>query len=165
MREAEGGYELVNGERRYRACAQAAVTEVPVIVRETDADTEGLDVALVANMSRIDLDPVEEARAMRRLIGSGLTRKGVAAKLSIPQARVRERLQLLELDEELLPKVAAGAIPLAAVKPLAELAKVHPALPVRAVAQVLEGERGQGPAAPRARPSIRTFRVRRRPGA
>ena len=138
--EANGGYELVDGERRYRACVKAAVTEVPVVVRETDADTEGLDVALVANMSRIDLDPVEQARAMARLIESGLTRKGVAEKLSIPQARVRERLQLLELDEELLPKVAEGTVPLGAVKPLAELAKIHPALPARAVAQVLAGE-------------------------
>ena len=47
VRAAEDGYELVDGERRYRACARAAVTEVPVIVRETDADTDGLDVALV----------------------------------------------------------------------------------------------------------------------
>ena len=59
VREADAGYELVDGERRYRACAQAAVTEVPVVVRETDAETDGLDVALVANMRRVDLDPVE----------------------------------------------------------------------------------------------------------
>ena len=145
VREADGGYELVDGERRYRACAQAAVTEVPVIVRETDADTDGLDVALVANMSRVDLDPVEEARAMRRLIESGLTRKGVAERLSIPQARVRERLQLLELPQELWPRIADGSIPLAVAKALDELAKIHPQLPARAVAEVLEGQQSEDP--------------------
>jgi len=107
-----------------------------VVVRDTDTDTEGLDVALVANMSRVDLDPVEEARAMRRLIDSGLTRKGVAEKLSIPLARVRERLQL---PEELWPKLAEGSVPLSVAKPVAELAKIHPQLPGRAVAQVLAG--------------------------
>jgi len=96
-------------------------------------------------MSRVDLDPVEEARAMARLIDSGLTRRGVAQKLSLPQARVRERLGLLELGEGLLPKVADGTIPLAAVKALVELAKVHPELPARAVARVLEGEASEDP--------------------
>jgi ParB family chromosome partitioning protein len=85
VREADDGYELIDGERRYHACTQAAVTEVPVIVRDTDVDTDGLDVALVANVSRIDLDPLEQAHAMQRLIDSGLTRKGVAEKLSIPR--------------------------------------------------------------------------------
>ncbi|MGH3994288.1 MAG: ParB/RepB/Spo0J family partition protein, partial [Pseudonocardiaceae bacterium] len=145
VREADEGYELIDGERRYRACAQAAVTEAPVVVRETDTDTEGLDVALVANMSRVDLDPVQEARAMARLIDSGLTRKGVAEKLSLPQARVRERLGLLALGEDLLPKVADATIPLAPVKALVELAKIHPELPVRAVAQVLEREASEDP--------------------
>ena len=141
VREADGGYELVDGERRYRACARAAVTEVPVVVRETDAETDGLDVALVANMSRVDLDPVEEARAIKRLIDAGLTRKGVAERLSIPQSRVRERLGLLELPEELWPRIADGSVPLAAAKPLCELAKIHPQLPGRAVAEVLAGQR------------------------
>jgi len=140
VREAGGAFELVDGERRYRACEQAGVTEVPVIVRDTDTDTDGLDVALVANMSRVDLDVVEEARAFKRLLDSGLTRKGVAEKLSITQARVRERLVLLELDEGLLGNVADGTIPQAAVKALVEVGKIHEALPARAVAQVLEGE-------------------------
>ncbi|MCA1678560.1 MAG: ParB N-terminal domain-containing protein, partial [Actinobacteria bacterium] len=50
--------ELVDGERRYRACGEAAVVEVPVIVRQADEETEALDVALVANGERVDLTPV-----------------------------------------------------------------------------------------------------------
>ena len=66
VRPAEGGYELVDGERRYRACAQAAVTEVPVVVRETDADTEGLD-GVPKGTDRGDRD----ARAATYGLGTG----------------------------------------------------------------------------------------------
>ena len=59
--DAEGRYRLVDGERRYRACAEAGVVEVPVIGHEPDRATEAVDVALVANIERVELTPVEEA--------------------------------------------------------------------------------------------------------
>ena len=131
------GYRLIAGHRRLRASQNAALSEVPVIVRETDSATGGLDLALIENMARADLDPVEEALAFRRLIEEGgLTRKGVAERLSIAQKRVTDRLRILEIPEELHPRIASGGIPPGAVIALAQLAEVHPGLPAVAVAHV-----------------------------
>jgi ParB/RepB/Spo0J family partition protein len=132
----DDGYRLIAGHRRLCASQQAGLAEVPVIVRETDAETGGLDLALIENIAREDLDPVEEAMAFQRLIDGGLTRKGVAERLSIAQKRVTERLQILDVPENLHPKIASGEIPPGAIKALARLAKIHPALPSVAVAHV-----------------------------
>jgi ParB/RepB/Spo0J family partition protein len=132
----DDGYRLIAGHRRLRASQEAGLAEVPVIVRETDADTGGLDLALIENIAREDLDPVEAAKAFQRLIDAGLTRKGVAERLSIAQRRVTERLQILDVPEELHPKIASGEVPPGAIKALAQLAKIHPGLPAVAVAQV-----------------------------
>jgi ParB/RepB/Spo0J family partition protein len=133
----DDGYRLIAGERRYRAAQLAGLEEVPVVVRASDGSSAGLELAIVENVERVGLDVVEEARAYRRLMDEqGLTRKGVAERLGIAQKRITERLQILELPEELHPKLAAGEIPPAAVKPLAGLAKLHPRLPAVAVAEV-----------------------------
>lgn len=133
----DGGYRLIAGHRRLRASQEAGFAEVPVIVRETDSDTGGLDLALIENIAREDLDPVEEAKAFRRLMeDAGLTRKGVAERLSIAQRRVTERLQILDVPEELHSKIASGDVPPGAIKALAQLAKIHPGLPAVAVAHV-----------------------------
>ena len=133
----DGGYRLIAGHRRLRASQEAGLAEVPVIVRETDSDTGGLDLALIENIARENLDPVEEALAFQRLIEQGgLTRKGVAERLSIAQKRVTERLQILDVPEELHSKIASGEIPPGAIKALARLAKIHPRLPSVAVAHV-----------------------------
>jgi len=89
--DANGEYRLIDGERRYRACVEAAVVEVPVIVRGADEATAALDVALVANMARVDLSPLEQAKAFARLIDRGLTRKGVAERPSIVPVQVALR--------------------------------------------------------------------------
>jgi ParB-like chromosome segregation protein Spo0J len=112
-----------------------------VAVRAADERTRGLDLSLVENMAREDLDPVEEAKAFRRLIDVGLTRRGVAERLSVSRRLVTERLQLLELDEALHPRLADGTIPPGAVRPLARLAAIHPGLPAVAVARVLAAPR------------------------
>ena len=129
---------VIDGERRYRACVEASVMEVPVVVREPDEATEALDVALVANMQRVDLSPLEQAKAFQRLIDGGLTRKGVAETLGVSQKLVRERLAILDLPAELHPRVGDGTIPPGAIRPLVELAAIHPALPAVAVARILE---------------------------
>ena len=136
--DGNGEYRLIDGERRYHACAQASVMEVPVIVRAPDETTGALDVALVANAQRLDLNVVEEAKAFGRLVESGLTRKGVAETLGVSQKLVRDRLALLDLDEALHPQLADGTIPPGAVKSLLELAHIHPALPALAVRRIVE---------------------------
>lgn len=86
------GFRLIAGERRYHAARQAELEQVPVIVREANDNSGGLALAMVENIEREDLTPVEEARGFSRLMDEdGLTRKGVAETLSIPQRRVTER--------------------------------------------------------------------------
>ena len=119
----DGDYRLVDGEKRYKAAVLAALMELPAIVRPVDAgdDTAELEAellvdAVVANQLRSQLTLVEEALACRRLKAEhGLTIKGIAQKLQMTQARVRERLAILELPEALWPRIAAGEIPVGAI--------------------------------------------------
>ena len=100
--ETDGEFELVDGERRYRAAALAGLTEIPVLVRPREADTAGLLGALTANFHRAPHTPVEEAHAFARLMREGgLTRKGVSARLQVSRELVRDRLEILHLPEHL----------------------------------------------------------------
>jgi ParB/RepB/Spo0J family partition protein len=132
-----GDYALIAGGRRIAAAAIAGLMEVPAVVRATVDDSDGLEFAVIENIERIDLNPVEEALAFQRLIDSrGLTRRGVAQLLGVSQKLVTERLAILDLPVELHAKIASGDIPPSAVKPLVELAKIHAGLPALAVAAV-----------------------------
>src|SRR4051812_25416317 len=141
----DGDYVRVAGGRRYRAAVKAALTELPAVVRPAGAgdESEELDLlvdAVIENELRVDLDPLQRALGYRRMLDGGLTVKGVAEKLGVRQARVKSALSVLRLPEELWPRVASGEIPMAAVAPLVKLAAIHPALPARAAAQVLDLE-------------------------
>ena len=103
--EDEGEFELVDGERRYRAAFKVGLTEIPALVREREVDTGGLIGALTANFHRAAHTPVEEAHAFARLLEAGLTRKGVSERLQVSRELVRERLEILELPEELHAQV------------------------------------------------------------
>jgi len=133
--EPEGHFELIDGERRFRAAQQAAIVEIPALVKTgEDAPAGALIDAMLANDLGVKLDVVEEAHGFRRLIDDGgLTRKGVAEAFKIPVERVRERLAILELPEPLHDRVADGTVPLRAVKALVALTKVHPELAAVAV--------------------------------
>lgn len=140
----DGTYALVAGESRYLAAIDAAVVEVPAVVRGTASEeddntrqAEELVDAVIENRLRRDLNPVEEALACQRLKSEHrYAVKEIAAKLRMTQALVKERLAILELPEDLWPQVADGSMPLRAVAPLASLAKLHPALPAVAIAMV-----------------------------
>ena len=143
---ADGDYRLVDGEKRYKAAVLGAMMELPAIVRPVDAgdDTAELEAellvdAFVVNQHRSQLTLIEQALACRRLkVDHGLTIKGIAEKLRIKQARVRERLAILDLPESLWPRVAAGEIPASAIPALLTLTKMHPGLAEVAVTLVLD---------------------------
>jgi ParB/RepB/Spo0J family partition protein len=134
--EGDGEFELVDGERRYRAAFKARLTEIPALIRPRESETGGLVDALAANFHKSAHTPVEEAHAFARLLAAGLTRKGVSERLQVSRELVRERLEILELDEALHARVDDGTIPLKAIRTLGGLAKIDPALPACAVRRV-----------------------------
>jgi ParB family transcriptional regulator, chromosome partitioning protein len=106
----EGGYELIAGERRWRAAVAADLAMVPAVVREAD-DRETLLLGLVENVAREDLSPVEEARAYAVLIDEfALALPEVAERVGKSKPSISNRLRLLELSEELLQMVDRGEL-------------------------------------------------------
>jgi ParB family chromosome partitioning protein len=107
---AGGGYELVAGERRWRAAGIAGLKTVPAIVRAR-ADAEVLEAALVENMAREDLNPIEEARACAALVEElGLTREDVGRRVGRSRVAVSNLVRLLDLPDEAIELVRAGAL-------------------------------------------------------
>jgi len=103
------GYELVAGERRYRAAQLAGLQEVPVVVRDLD-DREALELALVENLQREDLNPIEEALGYQRLLEMGHSQAQIAEAVGKARSTVTNSLRLLQLDEESREALAAGRI-------------------------------------------------------
>ena len=104
----DGSYELVAGERRWRAAQQAGVDKVPAVVRE-QAEAERLQAALIENMVREDLNPVEEAKACAALVEElGLTKEELAKRVGRSRPAVSNLIRLLELPDEALELLEAG---------------------------------------------------------
>ncbi len=98
----DGSYELVAGERRWRAAQQAGLEKVPAVVRD-QAEAERLQAALIENMVREDLNPVEEARACAALVEDlGLTKEELARRVGRSRPAVSNLIRLLELPDEIL---------------------------------------------------------------
>jgi ParB family chromosome partitioning protein len=107
---AEGGYELVAGERRWRAARSAGVPTLPAVVRDAD-ERDALLLGLVENVAREDLSPIEEARAYASLIDEfELSLAEVADHVGRSKAGVSNRLRLLELPDDVLWMVARGEL-------------------------------------------------------
>ncbi|MFO7302020.1 MAG: ParB/RepB/Spo0J family partition protein [Acidobacteriota bacterium] len=103
-------YEIVAGERRWRAAQRAGLLKVPVVVREVD-DDRLLQVALIENIQREDLNPIEEALAYRRLVDElQLSQEEVAAAVGKDRATVANYLRLLRLPPEVRAEVGAGTL-------------------------------------------------------
>ena len=106
----DGSYELIAGERRWRAAKAAGLATVPAVVRETD-DRESLLLALVENVAREDLSPVEEARAYAALLDEfGLSLGEVAERVGRSKPAVSNRMRLLELPDDILALVERGTL-------------------------------------------------------
>lgn len=107
---AKGGYELLVGERRLRASKLAGATRVPAIVRDVD-DKQALEQAVVENVQRADLDPLEEAMAYRNLIELfELTQEETARRVGKGRVHITNTLRLLDLPEEIKGFVADGRL-------------------------------------------------------
>jgi ParB family chromosome partitioning protein len=111
VRPATGGvYELVAGERRWRAAARAGFERVPALVRKTQ-DEEMLPLALVENLLRQDLNPIEEAEAYTELVTEeGWTQEGLALKVGKSRAHVANTMRLLRLPEDIRAEIASGVL-------------------------------------------------------
>ena len=107
---AGGSFELVAGERRLRAAQMVELETIPALVRDTD-DWERLDLALAENMARVDLNPIEEARACAMLVDDlGLTKQEVGRRVGRSRVAISNLLRLLELPEEALELIESGAL-------------------------------------------------------
>ena len=107
---SNGRYSIVAGERRWRACRMAGLNEVPVIVKDASKQ-ELMEIALIENLQREDLNPVEEAFGYRSLIDSfGLTQEQVAERMGKSRSAVTNALRLLNLNEDELDALRKGLI-------------------------------------------------------
>jgi ParB family transcriptional regulator, chromosome partitioning protein len=111
VRPVPGGtYELIAGERRWRAAQLAGLDSVPAMVRPHD-DAESLELALIENMAREDLNPLEEARAVAALVEElGLTREDVGRRVGRSRVAISNLLRLLELPDEALALIGDGTL-------------------------------------------------------
>lgn len=109
-KRTEGRFEIVAGERRWRACQLAQQHEVPVIVRDLD-DIEVLEIAIIENIQRADLNAVEEAMGYRQLMDRfGHTQDKLAEALGKSRSHIANLLRLLQLPEEVLDHVRQGRL-------------------------------------------------------
>jgi ParB family chromosome partitioning protein len=129
--ETIDGYRLVAGERRVRAARMAGLERVPAVVRQL-ADREQLELALVENLQREDLDPIEAARAYRQLIDEfAFTQEELASRVGRARSTVANTLRLLDLHPAVQAAVAAGRV-------TEGHARAIGGLPVEAQARLLE---------------------------
>lgn len=105
-----GGYQLVAGERRWRACRIAGLNKVPVVIKEL-TDTETMEIAIIENLQREDLNPIEEAEGLQALIDKcGYTQEEVAASVGKSRPAIANSLRLLRLPQEVRDMTKNGEI-------------------------------------------------------
>lgn len=108
LRRVEGGYQLVAGERRLRAAEMAGLAKIPAVIGDF-ADTAMMQIALVENLQREDLNPIEEAEAYRRLLDEfGMTQEEVAQKVGKSRPVIANTLRLLNLPTTVREDLSAG---------------------------------------------------------
>ncbi len=111
VRAVADGYELVAGDRRLRAAKLAGLATVPVLLRDDVGDREALQLALLENVQREDLNPIEEARGYKRLLAEfGMSQQELADQLGKSRSAIANTLRLLGLPDELQARVEAGEL-------------------------------------------------------
>lgn len=152
VRKSKTGYEIVAGERRWRAARKAQLKEVPCLIRNF-TDEENMLVAIIENMQREDLNPIEEAEGLNQMIKAyGMTQEEVSKSVSKSRPYITNALRLLKLPEEIQNLVVEGQlstgharalIPVEDKKFQAELCRriVEEGLSVRRVEELVQGQR------------------------
>jgi ParB family transcriptional regulator, chromosome partitioning protein len=156
---ADGRYELIAGERRWRAARLAELETVPALIRNQD-EAERLQTALIENMARENLNPVDEARACAALVEDlGLSKEGLARRLGRTRVAISNLIRLLDLPDDVLGRLAAGELSQGHGRAILQArgAEVRRTLARDAVAQgwsVRETERRAKEAAGKTRPKV-----------
>jgi len=110
VRRKNDKYEIIAGERRYRACLKLNMIKLPVIIKNVD-DKDSFELAIIENIQREDLNLMEKARAFRQLIEDfNLTQNAVAKQLGVERVTVANTLRLLSLPEDIQKKIEAGQL-------------------------------------------------------
>ncbi|HJN84972.1 MAG TPA: ParB/RepB/Spo0J family partition protein [Patescibacteria group bacterium] len=136
--QSDNGYQLIAGERRLRASKALGLETVPVVIR-TATDQEKLVLALVENIQRHDLNPVEEARSYKALIDQfDLTQEDCAKKLGKSRSSIANTIRLLDLNDEMLEALSEGEITRSHARAL--LAQADPMLRNQMFLQMLSGD-------------------------
>lgn len=125
LRSAPGGYELIAGERRFRACQALGLQSIPAVVRDGVSDQAMLELALVENLQRADLDPIEKAKGFRQLLDQGLIQEEVAQRVGMQRSTVANFLRLLELSEVVQSVLTEGLLSMGHARALLGLSDVR----------------------------------------
>lgn len=119
------GYELIVGERRWRASKKAGLKKIPAVIREV-SDTESLELAIIENIHRQDLNPIEEADAYSRLANEfGLTQEKLGKRLGKSRTSITNTLRLLKLPVSVKEEMVAGRLSMGHARALLGLESVH----------------------------------------
>ena len=113
VRKVDGGYRIIAGERRWRAAQRAGLTRVPVVIKEVAAgsDAQLLEMALIENIQREDLNPIDQAAAYEKLSADfQMTQEEIAAAVGKDRSSVANHMRLLKLPQEVRAEVASGRL-------------------------------------------------------
>jgi ParB family chromosome partitioning protein len=137
VRRRDGGYELIAGERRWRAAKLAGIARVPVVVKEVPDDNL-LEIALIENIQRENLNPIEEAQAYKKLIETvGLTQESLASRVGRDRSYITNYLRLLRLPDDVQALVKEGRLSTGHARTLLAVDQVD--LQRRLARQILDG--------------------------
>ena len=137
VRRRGDGYELIAGERRWRAAKLAGIPRVPIVVKEVP-DESLLEIALIENIQRENLNPIEEAQAYKKLIETvGLTQEALASRVGRDRSYITNYLRLLKLTDDIQQLVKEGRLSTGHARAL--LALNHPDLQRRIARQIIDG--------------------------
>ena len=140
VRRVDGGFEIISGERRWRAARLAGMRTIPVVVREEVDNQQMMELALVENLQRQDLDPIEKARGFQEMIATlGITQEEVAAKVGLKRSTVTNHLRLLDLDPEVQEALVSGLITMGHARALLAI-DGNPKVKKKALAQIVRDE-------------------------